>query len=97
MLNVEILHQAEFELWDTATYYESRSSGLGTDFLNEMQEAVLSIQKAPLRQSERDDHTRRILTKRFPYQIIYTIHDQIIWIVAFSNQRQKPDYWQNRI
>jgi toxin ParE1/3/4 len=97
MLQVEILHQAEVELWDTAKYYESKSLGLGVDFLNEMEEAILFIQEAPLRQPESGDHTRRVLTKRFPYQVIYTIHDKKIWIVAFSNQRQEPEYWKTRI
>jgi hypothetical protein len=55
MLQVEILHQAEVELWDTAKYYESKSLGLGVDFLNEMEEAILFIQEAPLRQPESSD------------------------------------------
>jgi toxin ParE1/3/4 len=97
MLQVEILHQAEIELWDTAKYYENKSLDLGVDFLNEMEEAIRFIREAPLRQSENDDRTRRVLTKRFPYQVIYTIHDKKIWIVAFSNQRQEPEYWKNRI
>lgn len=97
MLPLEILHQAEIELRDTAIYYESKSCGLGVDFLIEMEEAVQSIQEAPFRQPEREDQTRRLLTKRFPYQVIYIIHNEKIWIVAFSNQRQKPDYWQDRI
>ncbi|MBN2684836.1 MAG: type II toxin-antitoxin system RelE/ParE family toxin [Pontiellaceae bacterium] len=97
MLRVEVLHQAEIELWDTANYYENKSIGLGTDFLDEIQEAVKNIQEAPLRQPERDDQTRRLLTKRFPYQVVYTIHNETIWIVAFSNQRQEPGYWHDRI
>lgn len=97
MLSVTLLHQAEVELWDTAKYYESKSSGLGIDFLDEMKEGVRSIREAPLRQPERKDFTRRLLTKRFPYEIVYTVHDERVWIVAFSNQRQKPGYWQNRM
>jgi plasmid stabilization system protein ParE len=97
VLSLEILHQAEIELRDAASYYESKNFGLGVDFVIEMEEAVQSIQEAPLRQPEREDHTRRLLTKRFPYQVIYTVHDEKIWIVAFSNQRQQPSYWQDRI
>ena len=97
ILPVTLLLQAEVELWDTAEYYESKSSGLGIDFLDEMKGGVQSIREAPLRQPERKDLTRRLLTKRFPYEIVYTIHDERVWIVAFSNQRQKPKYWKNRI
>ncbi|MDF7800377.1 type II toxin-antitoxin system RelE/ParE family toxin [Pontiellaceae bacterium B1224] len=97
MLPLEILHPAEIELRDAAKYYESKSCGLGADFLIEMEEAVQFIQEEPLRQPEREDHTRRVLTKRFPYQVIYTIHEEKIWVVAFSNQRQKTGYRQNRI
>ena len=97
MLPSTILREAEVELWDTAKYYESKSSGLGVDFLDEMEKAVQFIQEDPLRQAEREDYTRRLLTKRFPYQVIYTIHDGRIWIVAFSSQRQEPGYWADRI
>jgi hypothetical protein len=91
MLPVTILHEAELELWDAAKYYESKSSGLGSDFINEMQDGVKSIREAPFRQPEREDFTRRFLTKRFPYEIVYTVHDNRVWLVAFSNQR----HWRN--
>jgi toxin ParE1/3/4 len=97
MLTVQILQQAEAELFDAATYYVGKSPGLGSDFLDEMEEAIEAIQEAPFRQPERDDRTRRFLTKRFPYQIIYTIYAETIWIIAFSNQRQRPAYWRDRI
>jgi len=93
---VIILHEAELELQETIEYYDSKSSGLGMDFADEMRKAVQIIQQYPERQALQNDKTRRILTNRFPYQIIYTMFQNEIWIIAFANQRRKPGYWEKR-
>ena len=96
ILSVIILHEAELELQKDVEYYESKSSGLGMDFADEMKRTIQLIQESPERQPLQKDKTRRILTNRFPYQIIYTVFKDEIWIIAFANQRRKPGYWKKR-
>ena len=40
--------------------------------------------------------TRRCLTNRFPFGIIYTIIEQDIIIVAVMHLNKQPDYWKKR-
>jgi toxin ParE1/3/4 len=93
---VIILHEAELEFQEIVEYYESKSSGLGIDFADEMRETIQIIQQSPERQPLQQDKTRRLLTHRFPYQIIYTVFKNEIWVIAFANQRRKPGYWKKR-
>ena len=94
ILPIIILHEAELELQEIVEYYESKSPGLGMDFADEMKKTIQLIQQSPERQPLQNDQTRRILTNRFPYQIIYTMFENEIWIIAFANQRRKPGYWK---
>ena len=96
ILPIIILHEAELELQEIVEYYESKSSGLGMDFADEMKKTIQLIQQSPEKQPLQNDQARRILTNRFPYQIIYTMFENEIWIIAFANQRRKPGYWGKR-
>ena len=96
ILPVIILHEAELELQEIVEYYESKSFGLGIDFADEMRRNIQLIQQSPERQPLQKDKTRRILTNRFPYQIIYTVFKSEIWVIAFASQRRKPGYWKKR-
>jgi len=97
MTAATILHEAEVELWEAVEYYESRSPGLGLDFQAEIEASVHAISQAPDRWPVRDDGTRRYLTHRFPYLVVYVRLPNHIWIIAFAHCRRKPRYWANRI
>ncbi len=48
-----IIHEmAEKELWNSVEYYEDKVAGLGLDFENEIQKALLSIQRYPSKNTE---------------------------------------------
>ena len=38
-----------------------------------------------------------MLTRRFPYGVVYQEREGRIFIVAVAHQRRKPDYWLKRI
>jgi hypothetical protein len=40
--------------------------------------------------------TRRCLTNKFPYGILYRIVENNIRIMAVMNLHRKPGYWKNR-
>ena len=72
MISATILHEAEVELWDAVSYYEEQSAGLGLDFEAEIERTIQTIRHFPERWSLRENGTRRCLTQRFPYLVIYT-------------------------
>lgn len=71
MTDVTILHEAEVELWEAVAYYEERAPGLGLDFETEIERSVQAIAEHPERWPLREDGTRRYLTHRFPYLVVY--------------------------
>jgi toxin ParE1/3/4 len=97
MTPATILREAEVELWEAVAYYEDKAPGLGLDFEAEVERAVQSIRQSPERWPLRDDGTRRHLTHRFPFVVVYTYLNDHIWILAFAHCKRKPDYWTDRI
>lgn len=96
MTPITILHEAEIELWEAVQFYESRCAGLGLDFEGEVKTAVDAIRQSPGRWPLQKDGTRRYLTHRFPYFVIYLVHEGHVWIIAFAHCRRKPGYWSER-
>jgi len=97
MTEVTILHEAEVELWEAVTFYEDRARGLGLDFAGEIERSLQVIADHPDRWPLREDGTRRLLTHRFPYLVVYAHANQRIWILAIAHCKRRPSYWQNRI
>ena len=97
MISATILHEAEVELWEAVAYYEEQSVGLGLDFEAEIERSLQTIRHFPESCSLREDGTRRCLTQRFPYLIIYTYLKDHVWIVAFAHCKRKPGFWQDRL
>jgi toxin ParE1/3/4 len=92
MTATTILQEAEVELWEAVEYYEARSPGLGLDFQAEIEASVATISQSPDRWPVRDDGTRRYLTHRFPYVVVYVRLADHIWIIAFAHCRRRPQY-----
>jgi len=97
MRSVTILHEAEVELWESVGYYEARSPGLGLDFEAEVEVSVEALRDLPERWPLRPDGTRRCLTSRFPYVVVYLYSQAHIWVIAIAHCRRRPSYWANRI
>jgi hypothetical protein len=97
VISATILHEAEVELWEAVAYYEEQSAGLGLDFEIEIERTIQTIRHFPERWPLREDGTRRCLTQRFPYLIIYTHLKDHAWIVAFAHCKRRPGYWQDRL
>jgi len=96
MTPVTLLHEAEIELWEAVAYYEEKASGLGLDFASEIERSLQILSEAPERWSLRPDGSRRFLTQRFPYLIVYTHERDQIWVVAIAHCKRRPGYWTDR-
>src|ERR1043166_7124145 len=73
MNRFSIHDDAQSELIDAATYYESRSPGLGGVFLDEFERAVHQILTYPLSCQLVNRTVRRKVLRRFPYSIMYSV------------------------
>lgn len=71
-------------------WYEKCQSGLGEDFLTEMEFAINLMLEQPRSYPIVYDCFRRCPLKRFPYSIFYTLEGQNILVHAVFDQRQNP-------
>jgi len=97
MIPVDFLPEAAQEMIEAARYYQSLSSGLGNDYLSEVEHAVQSIASSPQTWPVLEGNLRRRLIKRFPFGILYRIEPDKILIIAVAHLRKKPGYWKKRI
>ncbi|MCK5851768.1 type II toxin-antitoxin system RelE/ParE family toxin [bacterium] len=89
---------AKKELEQAVAYYEKCQIGLGHEFLEEIYSTVQRILNFPNAWSTLSIHTRRCLTNRFPFGIIYQIqNDDCIRIISIMQLNKKPDYWHGRL
>jgi plasmid stabilization system protein ParE len=89
---------ARRELRRAVSRYDAVLSGLGDEFLIEVHRCIAdNITCFPHAGSPHLAGTRRILTRRFPYSIIYKVHGEEIVVMAVSHQRRRPDYWLRRV
>jgi hypothetical protein len=89
--------EARFEFLEEIKYFESCRYGLGVEFSQEVFSTIQRIIHFPLAWSEFTENTRRCLTKRFPYGVIYQIIKEEILIIAVMQLNREPDYWKKRI
>ena len=96
-MKIQFLEPAEIEMLEAAAYYELQVKALGKNFLDIVEAAVIEIAEEPTIWMEIYQGIRRRLIRRFPYSILYSIHENEIVIVAVMHQKQKPHYWIGRI
>ncbi|HPI20555.1 MAG TPA: type II toxin-antitoxin system RelE/ParE family toxin [Candidatus Kapabacteria bacterium] len=95
-LNVYFLEPAENELVEAVNYYNMQSYGLGFEFAIEVQKAIERIIQYPNSWSKLSTRTRKCRCNRFPYNVIYSLKDETIIIIAIMHTKRKPNYWEKR-
>lgn len=97
MKEYQFLPEAEEEMNEAARFYESRSGGLGQDFLDEVQHTIESILALPESGPVVSEHFRRRILRRFPFGLLYAIEAERIVIVAVAHLKRRPGYWKDRV
>lgn len=86
-----------YEVQDAYSWYEQLATGLGDDFIFELEKAYTSIVALPEAWPKFSNRTRRFLLARFPYAIIYNFSNSVCLVVAVMHQSRKPNYWEARV
>ncbi len=63
--------EAELDLEDAFTWYESQDSGLGSEFVRAIDACISTIGRNPLAYRLIYQQARRALVRRFPYCLFY--------------------------
>ncbi len=89
--------EARIELNEAVDYYEEQRSNLGLEFFEEVQATIQRVLNFPNAWSPLSASTRRCLTNRFPYGVIYQVKLDEVRIIAIAHQKRKPGYWMRRL
>ena len=95
-MHLEMHVEAKEELREAAHYYESRQSGLGSRFLDVIEDSFSRIESEPEVWAPVEGDIRRCLAHIFPYAIFYSIERQRILILAVAHLAREPGYWTAR-
>jgi len=93
---IVFLEEAEIELFEAAAWYESKETGLGKRFRNEVAHVLDRIVEDPMLWRERPNGYRRVNCPVFPYYIPFFIRRDKIIIAAVAHEHRKPGYWKSR-
>lgn len=96
-MKIEFLEPAKIEFMEAVLYYNDQSEGLGYEFAAEVKRTIERIVQYPEAWLQLSKRTRRCRTSRFPYGLIYQIHENSILIVAVMHLSRNPVIWKKRL
>lgn len=98
----DLLESAERERDQAIERYEGERPGLGSEFFERYEAAVQYALRFPEsgnllsgRRLVRD--VRRHVFDRFPYDLITTVAQERLIIVAVAHHKRRPRYWRKRL
>lgn len=96
-LRVDFFPEAVAEAADARLWYSEIAPALGESFADELDLALERIATAPKRWPLHLLGTRSVALRRFPYQVVYRVLEDIVQIVAVQHFKRRPGYWKARI
>ena len=71
-------------------WYENQRAGLGKQFLSVVDAAMATLAERPERFPLRYSHFRRVLVRKFPYAIYYSIDANTVLVHAVIHMARDP-------
>ena len=87
---------AESDVYDAATWYESRQAGLGLRFLDAVDHVFKRMHTAPLQFPSISSAVRRALLQTFPFAVYFHVTDEAVVILAVLHLHRDPRVWRTR-
>jgi len=88
--------KAEEDIETSYTWYEERRTGLGHDFVLNLESGFEEILKDPYKFKVEYKSVRKHLIKRFPFKIIYIVEDQKVIIIGVLHGKRNPEIIKDR-
>jgi len=93
---VRLREEAERDLQEAASWYESQKPGLGNEFLDMVLEMTCSIEQSPFSYPIVHRDTRRAVLSRFPFALFYIVQGREISVISVMHGSRDPAKWQRR-
>jgi hypothetical protein len=95
-MKIDFYEPAYKEYEEAKEFYNMQNEVLGDKFVIEVDKTIKIIRNYPESFPKYTNHTRKAVVNVFPYNIIYTIYEDYIEVLAIAHQHRKPDYWIDR-
>lgn len=89
--------RAEEDIDSAAQWYAEERLGLALEFLNAVDAAFDLIAQFPQAYQEVAPGIRRVLTRKFPFCVYYTIDDKRLTVFAVLHASRSSETWQQRL
>jgi plasmid stabilization system protein ParE len=91
--------QAVEDVIEAATWYEAHVPGLGEQLIDEILSATHRAQENPelFRIVRSEGNVRRVLTKRFPYRIFFSVVGETLYVHAVLHGARHDRRWTERL
>lgn len=84
------------EIHKIAHSYDKKADQLGDRFTDQVAHAFARLRQMPMIGEENARGERRLNLRRFPYKVIYRIHDESVFVVALAHHKRRDGYWRRR-
>lgn len=88
---------ARLELLETAGFYDLERPGLGAEFLDEVERAILNIVSHPEASPVLLGSVRKRPVARFPYSVVYSVSEVGVRVSTIAHRSRRPFYWRGRL
>jgi plasmid stabilization system protein ParE len=95
-VTIVLREEAEEDIREAREWYQAQRSGLGDEFIAELDASLQRLQVAPGRYPKVHGDLRRALLRRFPYAIYFSATSNDVLVFGVLHQRRSPAVWQRR-
>jgi hypothetical protein len=96
-VRIEILDQAAEDLVEGFHFYEAQQPGIGSYFLSNLYGDIESLRLYAGIHRRAYKRYYRLLSKRFPFAVFYTVQDDSVFIQAVVDCRRDPAWIRKRL
>jgi len=93
--DVVIKTDAELEILEAVVWYDSKRPGLGNELILCLESGLEILKRNPYFEI-RHNQNRILNIKRFPYQVVYYVEGNTIYVTSFFHANRDPEIWQSK-
>jgi plasmid stabilization system protein ParE len=95
-ISLEFHSEAREEFDQAFDWYAARSHGAAFGFASAVEDALDRIVADPKRFAATYDNCRYCTLLRFPFSVVYYLHEDHITVVAVAHAKRRPGFWRSR-
>lgn len=96
-MTIEILEEAKRDILEGFHFYENQQEGLGSYFLMNLYSDIESLKVYAGIHNKPHARYHRLLSKKFPFAIFYTMENETVFIHAVLDCRRNPAWIRKRL